>query len=597
MLLTKKFLLPLLTIAFLFPFNSDLLSQENSDLKKEVVVIGTLIPTEFSKTTRHITILTREDIMQLPVSSVSELMKYIPGIDMRERGPNGIQGDLSIRGSNFSQVVIMINGVKISDPQTAHHNMDIPVSLGEIERIEVLHGQGSSVYGKNAFSGAINIITRESDKNTAFGKLSYGEHQTAGANISFTQTAENFRYTTALDYTRSDGFEFNRDFDIINIMASSQWNQALGTFKLLAGYNKKDFGANNFYGPYPSKEWTRTGFFSLKGELKNIRINTFYRRHSDRFLLDINRPEWYVNTHITQTYGIDIHTLYTLREKNRVILGSEIQKDTIKSDGLGEHTNTNISLYSEYEASFTERFYLNLGFRSDFFSGYPAQFNPNVSLALILSPKLKIRGSAGRAFRIPSFTELYYSSPANIGNPKLKPEKNLSFEAGFDYFPLNTLTWEMTFFLRQDRDLIDWTKQNIQDPWKVQNIHKALFFGVDARLQWGSHFSLGYNYIRSRVKQIPDLYTKYVFNHPVHHISSAIVFDLPFLVKTGLFSTYKKRRFGKGYLVLDIKLSKRYKQWEFFMKITNLLDIDYEEIPGISMPGRWITAGFRFDLD
>ena len=143
MLLTKKFLLPLLTIAVLFPFNSDLLSQENSDLKKEVVVIGTLIPTEFSKTTRHITILTREDIMQLPVSSVSELMKYIPGIDMRERGPNGIQGDLSIRGSNFSQVVIMINGVKISDPQTAHHNMDIPVSLGEIERIEVLHGQGS----------------------------------------------------------------------------------------------------------------------------------------------------------------------------------------------------------------------------------------------------------------------------------------------------------------------------------------------------------------------------------------------------------------------------------------------------------------------
>lgn len=595
MLLTKKFLLPLLTIAVLFSFNSELISQENSDLKKEVIVIGTLIPTEFSKTTRHITILTREEIEHLPVSSVSELMKYIPGIDMRERGPSGIQGDLSIRGSNFSQVIIMINGVKVFDPQTAHHNMDIPVSLSEIERIEVLHGQGSSVYGKNAFSGAINIITSERDENTVFGTLSYGEHQTAGGNISFTQTAENFRYTTALDYSRSNGFEFDRDFDILNVMASSQLSQDLGTFKLLAGYNKKNFGANNFYGPYPSKEWTRTGFFSLKGELKNLRINTHYRRHSDRYMLDINRPEWYVNTHVTQTYGMDIHALYRMEEKNRIILGSEIQKNTIKSDGLGDHTKTNISLYTEYEASLTESFYLNLGLRSDFFSGYSAQFNPNVSLALILSPKLKLRGSAGRAFRIPSFTELYYSSPANIGNPKLKPEKNLSIEAGFDYFPLNTLKWETTFFYRQDRDLIDWAKQNIQDPWKVQNIHKAIFFGMDTHLQWGSHISLGYNYIRSRVKQIPDRHTKYAFNHPVHHISATFVSDLPFSIKTGLFSTYKKRRLEKGYLVLDTKLSKLYKKWEFFLKITNLLDIFYEEIPGISMPGRWITAGFRFN--
>jgi len=597
MLITKNFLLPLLIIPVFFSLNIELLSQENSDLKKEVVVIGTLIPTEFSKTTRHITILTRKDIERLPIASISELMKYIPGIDMRERGPNGIQGDLSIRGSNFSQVIIMINGVKVTDPQTAHHNMDIPLSLGEIERIEVLHGQGSSVYGKNAFSGAINIVTSERNKNTASGEVNYGEHQTAGANISFSQVMEKFRYTAAWDYTRSDGFEFDRDFDILNIMSTCRWDQALGTLKLLAGYNKKDFGANNFYGPYPSKEWTRTGFFSIKSELKNIRINTHFRRHSDRFMLDINRPDWYVNTHITQTYGVDIHTLYQLQDKNKVILGGEIQKDVIKSNGLGDHTNKNISLYSEYEVSLTERFYLNLGLRSDFFSGYSAQFNPNVSFALILSPKLKLRGSAGRAFRIPSFTELYYTSPANIGNPKLKPEKNLSVEAGLDYFPLNSLTWEMTLFFRRDRDLIDWAKQNIQEPWKVQNIHEALFFGVETRLQWGSHFSFGYNYIRSKAKQIPDQYTKYVFNHPVHHISSGIVFDLPFSVKTGLFSTYKKRSFEKGYLVLDIKLRKLYKQWEFFLKITNLFDIYYEEIPGISMPGRWLTGGIRFNLN
>lgn len=597
MLITKKFLLPLLIIPVFFSFNSELTSQESTDLKKEVVVIGTLIPTEFSKTTRHITILTREEIEQLPISSISELMKYIPGIDMRERGPNGVQGDLSIRGSNFSQVTLMINGVKVYDPQTAHHNMDIPLSLGEIERVEVLHGQGSSVYGKNAFSGAINIVTNEKNKNTASGEMNYGEHQTAGVNISFTQTKEQFRHTAALDYTRSDGFEFDRDFDIFNIMSSSQWDQDFGTFKLLAGYNKKDFGANNFYAPYPSKEWTRTGFINLSGEVKNIRINTHYRRHSDRFMLDINRPDWYINNHTSQTYGIDIHSVYRIQEKNKVILGGELQKDTIKSNGLGDHANANISFYSEYQASLTDKLYLNLGLRSDFFPGYSAQFNPNASFALIFSPKLKIRGSAGSAFRIPSFTELYYSSPANIGNPELKPEKNLSIEAGFEYFPLNSLTWEMTLFFRRDRDLIDWAKQNIQDPWKVQNIHKVLFFGIDARFQWGSHFSFGYNYLRAKAKQIQDRYTKYVFNHPVHHISTSCVLDLPYFVKAGIFSTYKKRHIEKGYLVLDIKLSKLYKKWEFYLKIINLFDIYYEDIPGISMPGRWITAGFCFSLD
>ena len=587
----------LITFVFVLGyFSTATFSQETSELKKEIVVTGSLIPVEFSNITRNLTIISRKDISKMPVDSFADLLKYIPGLDLKQRGPFGIQGDLSIRGSNFSQVLILVNGVKIYDPQTAHHNLDIPVSLSEIERIEILHGQGSSVYGENAFGGVINIITQTPGKKMVSGDLSYGEFKTLGTNFSLTQKTSFLNHTATLDYQNSDGFEFDREFNTLNFLSNAHADFNKGELDLLIGFNKKDFGANNFYAAYPSKEWTRTTFINLKTKIKNFIIKSHFRRHFDRFMLDINRPEWYVNKHRTYSYGSQVHTAFPIQKKSTLVLGGEWRRDVI-SGGLGNHNYSNLSFFTEFQTSIKNRIFFNAGIRSDYFTNYPLQMNPNLSLGYLISPRIKIRASLGSAFRIPSFTELFYSSPANLGNRDLKPEKNFSYEAGIDYYLNNSIRWETTIFFKQDRNLIAWIKDHPSNPWRAENIQNIDFFGIETRMGIGDSISLGYNYLGSESSLPAGHVAKYVFNHPIHFFSSAFHMNLPSDIFSGIFAVYKKRRHESGYTVVDIKISKIYKKWEYYLKATNLFNTRYQDIPGVSIPGRWIMVGFRFTIE
>jgi len=569
-------------------------AQENQELKTEVIVIGTQIPSEFSHTTRNITVITKEDIAKAPINSLSDLMKFIPGVDLQQRGPMGVQADISIRGSSFSQVLVLVDGIKVYDPQTAHHNLDIPVPLSEIERIEVLNGQGSSVYGENAFGGVINIITKKSSANRTSVGVGYGEFNTIMSNLSFLYNLGNFRHRLTAEYKRSDGFAYDRDFNVLNLLSNSRMDLSKGKLELLLGYQQKEFGANNFYAAYPSKEWTNTGFISLQGKIKNTRVKLFYRRHWDRFMLDITRPDWYLNRHKTQSVGGETSTIFDLNNQGKLALGGEIRSDRIFSESLGDHAYAKAGLFLEYESLILPWLFINAGLRSDAVSHYPAQLSPNLSLGLILSSRLKLRSSLGRAFRIPSFTELYYNSPANLGNPGLKPEKNFSWEIGLDYFLRDNIVWETTFFSRYEQDLIAWVKTEPEAPWQTQNIKNLSFYGIETRIKIGIGFSLGYTFLESLTAAQVNYLSKYVHHHLQHHFTASFYTDLPQNITVGITSALKKRPGAKEYLILDAKLARKFSRWEVFLTATNLLNRDYQEIPGIAMPGRWITAGLSW---
>src|SRR5690606_14372455 len=131
----------------------------------EVIINENRLQTPFSEQNRNINILTKEQIKNLPARSVSELLSFIPGVDVRQRGPWGAQADISIDGGTFEQTMILINGIKVNDPQTAHHSMNIPIPIGAIERVEVIRGPAARVYGINSLTGAINIVTRTPDND------------------------------------------------------------------------------------------------------------------------------------------------------------------------------------------------------------------------------------------------------------------------------------------------------------------------------------------------------------------------------------------------------------------------------------------------
>ena len=450
-------------------------AQEEQKTEEEVLVIGTRIPVDKIKVSRTVTIITREMIAEAPVRTVSELLQNILGVDVRQRSPFGVQGDLSIRGSKFTQVQILIDGIKVHDPQTAHHNLDLPLSLADIERIEVLNGQGSTAYGENAIGGVVNIITRTPADTNLSGEFLAGQHRTTAGNLAFSFPLQAFGQSFSLDFQESDGFVKNRDFFTLNLTSLSSLELPAGRLKFVAGHNRKTFGALGFYSPLPSREWTRTTFAGLSAEWNGTTIKASFRQHDDRFMLDVDRPDYYQSEHTGKSFGLEGFRRFRLHPGGRMAVGAEIRSDGITSLTLGDHRTRKIGIFTEYNLNDVSGFFLNSGLRADLFSPFGGEISPSLAMGYVFSPLSKIRFSAGRAFRIPTFTELYYDSPSNRGNPNLKPEGSLAVEAGFDTYPVGNMRWETTFFFRRDTELIDWIRFENTVLWAAENIGRLIF--------------------------------------------------------------------------------------------------------------------------
>jgi len=569
--------------------------KDKEQVREEITVTGTLIPVDYLKLARAVTILQKEDIAKAPVHSIQDLLKYVLSVDMRQRAPFGIQSDITVRGSKFNQVLILVNGIKIHDPQTGHHTLDIPLSLADIERVEILGGQGSAAYGENAIGGVINIITKTSGRTRLSGSLSLGQHKTALGNLSYTFSVKKLAQTLSLYYGRSDGFMYDRDFETFNLTSITRTEIKDMKFNLLIGHNRKGFGANGFYAPFPSREWTRTTFAGLNTEIKKTTVKVYYRQHHDRFILDREQPDFFQNSHFNRSYGTEISSQFNLWSQGRFLLGAEIRRDGIQSLTLGDHSRFKYSAFSEYRSTFQGSFQFNAGLRGDNFSNYGLVISPSLSMSFFPATKLKFRASAGQAFRVPTFTELFYSSPANKGNPDLQPEKSLSLEMGADLYPAKDVKMECTLFFRKDRSLIDWIKRGNELYWHTENIHMVHFMGVETFLNFKNRMTLGYTFLRSNLQGEQNFLSKYVLNHPVHHVTASVFFTFPLDITTGLFGVYKQLNQGRSFVILDLKLSKKFKRMIFFIQVTNLLDIHYEEIPGVRMPGRWLITGFQFN--
>ncbi|MCK5794627.1 MAG: TonB-dependent receptor plug domain-containing protein, partial [Anaerolineales bacterium] len=275
-----------------------------SELNEVVVVSADQTPVAFESLSRTVSVLTREQIEQIPASSINDLLRYVASVEVKSRSPFGIQSDISIRGAGFGRILILVNGIRMNDSQTGHNNADLPVALSDIERIEVLHGSSSSVHGADAFGGTINIITRGGD-NSSRVSLSVGQHGLVPGSATVGFRAGKVRQSFSFWGNRSSGFMFDRDFRSLGISSET----AVGDKTAISfSHVDKSFGANQFYGPSPSREWTNNTLVSLKNQFNapgfpDLSLQTFYRTHGDRFLWDIRRPGFFENCHRTHAAG------------------------------------------------------------------------------------------------------------------------------------------------------------------------------------------------------------------------------------------------------------------------------------------------------
>ena len=563
-----------------------------------VVVTGTFTPVAETEIDRSVTVIETND-QDLLHNNWVDYLEVSPSLDLRQRAPNDIQGDLSIRGSSFGQTLVLLNGLRMDDVQSGHHDMDLPLPTELIQRIEILRGAGSTLYGSDAMAGSLNLITatpEHSDLHLGAGVGNFGiNRQSGSASLVWKNIDEQ------LDAERdfSSGFRADRDYRSLTLFSNTGVETPLGHSLLMLGYGDKPFGADQFYGPFNSWERTKSWFAGLKQDLgKNTEFDFGFRRHTDEFVLFRDNPSVYENNHVDKSWQADLRRHDQVSKNSTLFYGAEGIHESITSNHLGDHDRSRGAVYLDYDVRALKRFSFSFGAREEIFSSTHGEFNPTVAAGGWLRSSLKLKGSVSRAFRLPSYTDLYYTDPANIGNPFLRPERAWDYEAGLLWVPNARLKGEATVFERRDRDVIDYVRSSATSPYMAENIQKLDFTGVELSLEvrasQNQQLQIAYTGLHGVQQSLSGLQTKYSFNYPTHDGVIAWNGRLPgrFTARTriGVVDRYA----SDPYALWDAAVAREFGHVAAHLVLSNISDTQYEEIQGVIMPGRSVVFGLDF---
>jgi iron complex outermembrane receptor protein len=612
----------------------------------EIEVSAQRAPALYSQVARIISVMESKEIEAAPVESVQDLLEYIAGVDVRQRGTEGVQADVSIRGGTFDQMLILLNGINITDPQTGHHNLNLPVGLHQIERIEVLEGPAARVYGPNAFSGAINIVTKEPvvPKVSVAGAL--GSFGYFDANLSGNFFTGSLKHMVALNRKKSDGYVDNTDFKISDVFYTNVLESEKRKFTFQLGAADKGFGANSFYTPkYPNQyEETKTLFMSAKwASSSKIHLTpvVYWRRHQDRFeLFRENPPSWYTkhNYHLTNVYGANLNS-WVRWKWGKTAVGVEFRSENILSNVLGENLSSTQKVPGE-DAVFTKsksreiysgflehtiyqnNLIISAGLMSNYISGSNLGINlfPGIEASYKIQSGLKIFGSYNASLRMPTFTDLYYSGPTNEGNPDLKPEKAATLEGGLK-INHKFIQGQWAVFYRRGKNIIDLVKNANEDLWQPQNLTLVNSLGTELQTRFNLQHYAGNNapdnvmlsFFYNHLEKINRQYTSnYVLDNLrfkfTGSLNQPIVRGLSINVKVsyqkrdGTYTLFENGDWGneveyRPFWLTDAKIRYNYRNLTLFALVSNLFDITYNDIGNVEQPGRWFKAGLTYNLN
>ncbi len=617
-----------------------------------VIVSAQRAPLRFSELRRSVQVVSRQEIEQSGAQDMSALLSLVRGVDVRSRGSFGMQSDIIIRGGTFDQTLVLLNGVNLTDPQTGHHNLNLPVDISSIERIEVLHGAGARIFGPNAFNGAINIITREPGTEHLQVSGSAGQHGFANAGLSAGFETGMARHHFSMGGIRSSGYIENTDFRNGSLFYHIKHPAAGGEASLQAGFNGRAFGANSFYTPvFPDQfEQTQTFFAALSwqpdGALR-LTPTVYWRRHSDRFELFRNEaPAWYSghNYHQSDILGATLNWTHLSRFGSSSA-GLAYRYEHIWSNVLGDPLSEPRAVPGASEAFFTKAFGrtgLSLMAEHSFTYGpfslsgggllyynsdlaQDVTFFPGIDAGVQLSERLRIYGSLNRTLRLPTFTDLFYEGPNNLGNPDLQPERAISAETGF-MAGSGPVFWESAFFRRWGTNIIDWTRRPGEDSWRSENLTEVTISGMEHSLTWylpaaltplsgtgtGVHRSLKLSYaFIDAGRRSGAFISNYALDFLQHKVAMTLrhpltsnggfVLNISWQQRAGEFMLFENGAFTESkpfepFFMTDLHVFARFGNFTLFAEASNALDVSYNDIANVPQPGRWIRSGLSFTL-
>ena len=590
-------------------------SQDQTTDLDEVVVLSSKLDLPFSKNFRTVNIISSEDIKNSPVTNVSDLLQEITGIDVRRRGVGGVQGDLYIRGGGFDQTLLLVDGMKMDDAQTGHHTLNMILPLYLIERVEIIKGPAARIFGQNAFNGAINIVTKDfgGEKGTIhmnLNELSYGSFEQKNISLSTKITAENIKSLISYSGNRSDGYRHNTDFKRNNYFVKTSFNTNKSPVNIIASFNENKFGANGFYASPSATEQYEETQASLLGvtttinsEKLSITPRLYWRRGQDEYIYIRYNPSVYRNLHKTNKVSAELSGSY-FSKSGITGFGVDLSTVNISSNNLGDHKRTTVNLFADHTFQlFDEKLFISPGIALSYFSDMSFHSFPGIDLGYNVSSDFKIYSNIGKTYRIPTYTDLYYSDRTTVGNENLNPESATSTELGLKYNSSN-FKFSAALFNRSAKNIIDYVKSSENDLWKAENIGSLTTKGYEFDISYSfkssydlsnvNSISIGYTNIRDN-NYVTDInFSKYSLNSLKHHLISKLNLKYIKNINHSIVYKYSERSDKSNYSVLDSKIM--YKKG-LYIYINNILDEIYSETNLVPMPGRSFLVGFNVGID
>lgn len=574
---------------------------------EEVTIQGKFLNLPVQKVSENVTVISRAQIENAPAKSIEEVLAQYSGFDIRRRGGNGVQADISLRGSSFEQVLMLVNGIRMSDSQTGHNSMNLPFDLASVERIEVIKGPSARSFGQNAYAGVVNIITKASDEEKVIFSVSGGDFGSYSLGLGASFGSEEVSNFIQLNTSSSEGYRYNTDYKINNIYFQNEIALQNGKLNFQAGIQEKKFGANGFYAsPSAADQYEETqasivsvgldqNFSSFK-----LKSNIYWRRGQDMYEYIRNKPEIYRNMHIGNNIGFETNGTYH-SGLGTTGLGVELRKEFLASNNLGHRERFITQFFMEHHFSFLQnKLNISPGISWANYAEEGNFFYPGVDVGFDLTENHKFYGNIAKVNRIPTFTDLYYVSKTETGNPNLKPEHALAAELGYRY-QKNNFAGKISGFVRDSDNSIDWVKQNANDIWKAENIGRINTKGVEVELS--QHFdsivksySVGYTFLNSKNSQPENLMSRYVMENLKHQFVAKMENRFFRNFTNQIIYRYNERVNKGSYQTLDEKLSYDFSNLNLYILINNITNTDYTETFGIPMPKRWFHVGFSYKV-
>ena len=496
----------------------------------------------------------------------------------------------------------------MNDSQTGHNSMNLPVDLSDVERIEVIKGPAARRFGQNAYAGVINIITKVNPGKRVKINVEGGDYQTYELGFNAQVGNEKFSNSLQANSSGSQGYMYNTDYEIRNVFYQSKLNIKDGNIRLQAGFSEKKFGANGFYASKAATEQyeeVQASVISLAhqqtfGRLK-LNSNVYWRRGQDMYLFNRQKPEIYRNMHIGNNVGGEVNSGYDW-SLGTTGIGVELRKEFLASNNLGERNRFVSQVFFEHHFSLLDK-KLNIspGISWANYSNEGNFFYPGLDVGYSFNQNNKVYGNIAKVHRIPTFTDLYYTSKTEQGNPDLLPENAVYAEIGYQFQTKNILA-KVSGFLRDTNDAIDWTKVKPEDPvWYARNIGETTVKGIEAefnhRLKDWLKYTIGYTFLDNKLNKPADFSARYLLDNLKHQLIAKLETRFLKNFTNEIVYRYNERLNNGSYNLLDDKLSFVNKDFSVYVLINNLTNTSYTETFGVEMPKRWFHIGLSYNFN